>query len=316
MPLISVVIPAFNAEKTIRQTIESVVNQTLTDLEIIVINDGSTDSTIDVVNSVKDSRLQVFSYPNEGVTVSRNRGVSKAVGEFISFLDADDLWIPNKLESQLQALRSHPEASVAYSWTNFIDADGKFLSPCHRVKVTGDVYSKLLVQNFLDNGSNILVRADALKTIGGFDQSLSLAEDWDIGLRLAARYQFVVVPEVQILYRVSPNTLSSNLFLQETACIKVIERALNNHEKAKSLQHLKKYSIAQIYKYLSVKAVQASIDKQKPWVSARFLWCCVKNNPSIILKQKKFMIIMVFKTLFPRLYHNIRRVKRYAETLP
>ncbi|MDR9895186.1 glycosyltransferase [Aetokthonos hydrillicola Thurmond2011] len=310
MPLVSVVIPAFNAEKTIRQTIESAVNQTLTDIEIIVINDGSTDSTAKVIEIVTDSRLQVFSYPNEGVAVSRNRGISKAVGEFISFLDADDLWTPNKLESQVNALREHPEATVAYSWVNFIDTDGDFLYPGYRFTLTGDVYSKLFVQNFLDNGSNILVRTEALQTVGGFEQSVSPAEDWDIALRLAARYQFVVVPEAQILYRLSANTLSSNLYRQETVTLKVIERALDNNEKGKSVQHLKKYSLGKIYKYLSVKAVQAPVEKQKSWVNARFLWCSVRNDPSI-LKERKFMIIMVFKAMFPRLYNNFRKIKAF-----
>jgi glycosyltransferase involved in cell wall biosynthesis len=91
MPLISVVIPVYNGEKTILETIESVLNQSFTDFEIIVINDGSQDATLEIVSSIKDPRLKVFSYPNAGQAIARNRGVSHAVGEFVSFLDADDL---------------------------------------------------------------------------------------------------------------------------------------------------------------------------------------------------------------------------------
>src|SRR5919199_5480676 len=109
MPLISVVIPAYNSEKTIQETIKSVLKQSFKNLELIVIDDGSKDSTFDIVSSFSDSRLRVFSYLNAGVSASRNRGLAKAAGEFISFLDADDLWTPDKLEAQLKALEANPQ---------------------------------------------------------------------------------------------------------------------------------------------------------------------------------------------------------------
>src|SRR4028118_518511 len=123
MPQISVIIPAYNAERTIRETIESVQQQTFLDLELIVINDGSKDRTVELVQSIKDDRLKIFSYENGGVCVARNRGIDHANGEFIAFLDADDLWTPDKLELQAAALKQHPEAGVAYSWTYFMDVD-------------------------------------------------------------------------------------------------------------------------------------------------------------------------------------------------
>jgi len=94
MPTISVVIPAYNSEKTIKETIDSVLNQTYSDLELIVVNDGSTDATLDVILTIDDSRIKVFSHPNSGAPVSRNRGLAESKGQYISFLDADDLWTP------------------------------------------------------------------------------------------------------------------------------------------------------------------------------------------------------------------------------
>src|SRR3712207_5841233 len=99
MSLISVIVPAYKGEKTIQKTIESVLNQTFTDFELIVINDGSQDATLDVVSSIQDSRLKLFSYPNAGISTTRNRGIYHAVGEYISFIDADDLWTPDKLKT-------------------------------------------------------------------------------------------------------------------------------------------------------------------------------------------------------------------------
>ncbi|MFM6395643.1 glycosyltransferase family 2 protein [Planktothrix sp.] len=165
MPLISVVIPTYNAEKTIEETIHSVLNQTVSDLELIVVNDGSTDSTLEIISKFTDPRLKVFSYPHSGANSARNRGLEQASGEYISFIDADDLWTPDKLELQLKVLQENPEAKVAYSWTDCIDESSQFLRRGGHVTVNGDVYLHLLVANFLENGSNPLMRTGAFTTL-------------------------------------------------------------------------------------------------------------------------------------------------------
>ena len=109
MSIISIIIPVYNAEKTIESTINSVLNQTFIDFELIVINDGSTDSTLEIVHKITDPRLKVFSYANANQAASRNRGIAKATGEYIAFLDADDLWTPDKLESQINMLKNNSE---------------------------------------------------------------------------------------------------------------------------------------------------------------------------------------------------------------
>ncbi|NER48248.1 MAG: glycosyltransferase family 2 protein [Symploca sp. SIO1A3] len=131
MPTISVIIPAYNAQKTIQETINSVLNQTFSDFELIVINDGSQDSTLEIVSSISDRRMRVYSYPNAGPQKSRNRGIAQATGEYVSFLDADDLWRADKLEAQLQALQGNSQAAVAYSWTDYINESGQYFGyPC------------------------------------------------------------------------------------------------------------------------------------------------------------------------------------------
>lgn len=113
MPTISVIIPVYNGQKTIKETIQSVLNQTFADWELIIVNDGSQDATLEIINSINDYRIKVFSYSNAGVSSSRNRGIDQAQGEFISFLDADDLWTPDKLKEQLKALQENPQAALA-----------------------------------------------------------------------------------------------------------------------------------------------------------------------------------------------------------
>ena len=278
MPLVSVIIPVFNGEKTISETIKSVLEQTLSDFELIVINDGSQDSTLDILTNIHDSRLQVFSYKNAGVSASRNRGFSHSSGEFIAFLDTDDLWTTDKLEAQLKALQEHPQAAVAYSWTDHIDESGQFLSPACHLTVNGDVYARLLTGNFLTNGSNALIRAQALTEIGGFDESLTHAEDWDVWLKLAARYHFVAVPYPQILYRQSTNSASCNVSRMEAASLQVIERAYS--QAADSLQHLKKETLGFLYKSLIYKALEGPPGQRKGLKAANLLWRYIINDCS------------------------------------
>ena len=301
---ISVIIPVFNGEATIRETIDSIVNQTFRDIEIIIINDGSTDATLETIKEISDSRIKIFSYSNAGLSASRNRGISQATGEYISFIDADDLWTPDKLELQWQALQQNPQAAVAYSWTDYIDESSKFLKSGRRIKVNGDAFSKLLVTNFLENGSNQLIRKTALEKVGGFDESLNASEDFDMWLRLATNYQFICVEKPQILYRTSTTSMSTNLKRQETASLEVIKRAFN-YPKAEKLQYLKKQSLSHLYQYLTFKAIEAPSKQRKTLTAIYFWWNCIKNNPAM-LKNKNMTIIAGLKIFFPRLFQKCR----------
>jgi glycosyltransferase involved in cell wall biosynthesis len=299
MPLISVIIPVYNGEKTIQETIESVLNQTLTDFELLVINDGSEDSTLEIVERIQDSRLKVFSYPNAGQATSRNRGIALASGEYISFIDADDLWTPDKLEAQLKVLQDNPQAAVAYSWTKCIDEFGQLSRRGSHISVTGDVYGQLLLIDFIENGSNPLIRAWALKEVGSFDESLSAAEDWDMWLRLAAYYSFVCVPSPQILYRQSANSWSANVLRQGAGSLQVMERAFN--QAPESLQYLKQKSLANIYKGLTFKMLEGTPERWRGFKSLQLLWNSVKNDPALL--RSRVILKVLFKiavvTLLP-----------------
>ncbi|MBW4452187.1 MAG: glycosyltransferase [Nostoc indistinguendum CM1-VF10] len=249
MPKISVIIPAYNAERTILETIKSVQQQTFLDFELTVINDGSTDRTLDLLNTIAEPRLKVFSYTNGGLSVARNRGLENATGEFIAFLDADDLWKPDKLELQLSALQNNLAAGVAYSWTCFIDEDGNVLFPHEAVLFQGNVYSQLLLGNFLGSGSVPLIRRQAIESVGMFNPLLKSAEDWDYYLRLAARWHFVVVPKIQVLYRRSSGSLSSKIKPMTEYLLKVHEQAFRSAPP--EFQYLKNQSLANIYQNLA-----------------------------------------------------------------
>lgn len=284
MPTVSIIIPAYNVEATILETIQSIQAQTFSDFELIVINDGSTDSTLARVGTVEDSRIKVFSYENGGLPVARNRGIRQATGEFITFIDADDLWTPDKLEKQLVALEQNPEAGVAYSWTAFIDERGKFLYAWKPLYDEGDVYPKLLVQNFISSGSNILVRRQFIEAAGEFDPNLKSVEDWDYYLRLAARCPFVVVPEYQILYRQSSRSMTAKVDVMETANLIVIERAFQ--AAPPELQFLKNQSLARVYRYLAKQCIANAIDNDGLTKAQQKLTQSLRFSPKSLLERE------------------------------
>jgi glycosyltransferase involved in cell wall biosynthesis len=314
MPLISVIIPVFNGEKTIKETIASVLAQTLADLEILVINDGSQDATLEIVAQISDPRLHIFSYPNSGVSASRNRGIAQAVGNYISFIDADDLWTPDKLATQWQALEANPLAAVAYSWSNWIDESGTFLRPGGHITKNGNVYADLLLRDFIESGSNPLIRRDALTEVGGFDESLAAAADWEMWLRLAARYQFVAVPAAQILYRVAPSSMSSNVWNMEAESLQIIEHHFAGAPE--SVKPLKRKVLASRYQYLTLKAIEGLPERRRGLTSARFFWNAIRHDPTWLRKRNLMLIILGKISLFTLLNPNqVKVLLEIAKTL-
>lgn len=221
--MISVIIPAYNAGTTLLETLDSVCQQTFTDLEILVVNDGSTDHTAALVTDYPDSRVRLINTSNGGSAHARNVGLAEVRGEFVSFLDADDLWTPEKLTDQWLALTHHPEAGVAYSWTVYFDEHTK--SNDVPFFHEGHVYDRLLTANFIANGSNILMRTDLLKKSGLFNTQLKVCVDWDFYLRLAAITPFVLVPKHQILYRNTLGSVSANFEALEAEFEGIVNRA-------------------------------------------------------------------------------------------
>lgn len=293
--MISVVIPAYNSEKTIPETIESVLKQTFTDFEIIVINDGSKDATLDVVNQIKDARIKIFSYPNAGPVVSRNRGLEIATGKYIAFMDHDDIWTPDKLESQLNALKNNPEAAVAYSWINYIDESSQFLRSGLRVSVNGYVLPQLLLTNFLETSSNPLILTEALRKLGNFDESVEPSDDWDMYLRLAADYHFVCVPAPQILYRISSTSMSNNINKMQDSGLKVINKVFS--QAPQNLQYLKNQSLANLYMYLTLKSLEGYPKPEKSLLALKLLTQTLKHQPSIAWNRRRLTLIAILKSL-------------------
>jgi glycosyltransferase involved in cell wall biosynthesis len=225
MPEVSVVIPAYNAERTLGETLQSALSQTLDDLEVIVIDDGSTDSTADVAESAGDQRVRVVRVTNGGVARARNRGIHEARGQFIALLDADDIWRPAKLERQVTLLRARPEVGVCFTAAVRIDADRHPLegSPAREYR---DYCRALLLESVIVSGScsSGMIRRRLALDVGGFDPSFSQSADWDFWLRLSCMTAFAPIPETLVLYRTYPGNMSSDIALLERDTFAVLDK--------------------------------------------------------------------------------------------
>lgn len=315
-PIVSVVIPAYNAEKTILDTIKSVQKQSFSDFEVIVINDGSTDKTLDLVNAIDDSRIKVFSYENGGLSVARNRGISHAQGEFIAFLDADDLWTVDKLELQVKALNENPKAGVAYSWTFFMDEMGESFHRDKPIFFEGDVLANLLVWNFIASGSNPLIRTQAVLSMGEFDSSLAGAADWDYWLRLAIDWPYVVVPKPQVFYRQSSGSMSSKVEYMEQCQLDVLDKVFQRVPS--KLRHLRSQSLSFVYRY-SAKLYLTRVSGMPGLHGAgRKLRQAIQLYPKTLLEketQKLLLKLLFMRLLSPELANlMLQRISRMRAT--
>lgn len=235
--LVSVVIPAFNAEATINDTLKSVRSQTHLNLEIIVVDDGSTDRTGSIVESHAscDPRVTLISQTNAGVAAARNTGWRSARSDLIAFVDADDLWAPSKIEKQLEVMLAGGErVGLVYTWFSVIDERNRIraIGPVRRIE--GDVIKNALGNNFIGNASSPLIRRRVLEEVGGYDSSLRSAgaqgcEDMQIYYRIALRSHFGLVPEHLTGYRVVARRMSSDRLRMLRSFSLVADEMKRNH---------------------------------------------------------------------------------------
>jgi len=217
-PLVSVIIPVFNGAEFIGEAIESAAKQTYRNLEIIIVDDGSTDATPSILRDYaeRDERIRVLSQVNGGVATARNTAIAASRAEFIAPLDADDLWLPDKIERQMSAmLTAGDDCGFVYSWWASIDPAGNVLDRSPRWTIEGHRFETLLLINFTGNASAPLFRKRCLVEAGGYNPKLAAAksggcEDLEVVLRVAARYRIAVVPEILMGYRRSPGSMSTN----------------------------------------------------------------------------------------------------------
>jgi glycosyltransferase involved in cell wall biosynthesis len=228
MPKVSVVIPAYNAMTYLPETLESVLRQTFTDFEVLIVDDGSSDNIVEWASGLVETRVRLISQANQGVSTARNTGIAHAQGEYVGFLDADDLWEPTKLEKQVRCLEDNPAVGLVYTWTALIDQSGSPMGKVWGSHIEGNVWEQIVINDMISNGSSPMVRHSCFETVGVFDPNISGVEDRDMWIRIAARYPFGVVKEPLTLYRRHPNNTSANRKKIIIELHKVFEKAFQS----------------------------------------------------------------------------------------
>jgi glycosyltransferase involved in cell wall biosynthesis len=213
---ISVVIPTYNYARFLPAALESVLGQTLPPDEIIVVDDGSTDETRDVVERYAARGVRYIRQESEGVSVARNRGIRESRGEFVAFLDADDEWLPEKLELQMSHFQQHPQAALVTGSEWEVDEEEGREPWLNRREPKGAefLYPHILVENLIGSPSLVLVRRRCLETVGVFKEGMRLAQDWDLWIRMAMHCPVGVVDAPLIHYRRHSASVSARSILE------------------------------------------------------------------------------------------------------
>lgn len=232
MSHVSVIIPIYKGAAFIALSIESVLAQSHLDLDLIIVNDGSPDNSVAVIQPYfADPRVKYIEQQNAGVAAARNTGIRAATGDYIALVDQDDLWLTDKLARQVEYLDEHPEIALVHSKIHFIDEVGERIPDPEWAWVAptfGQVLPELVKRNSICT-CTVLMRKRALEQAGLFRQELAPADDWDLWLRVAARHPIGFVDAVTACYRVHQGNESRNLLKMQEAEIRVVETFIREH---------------------------------------------------------------------------------------
>ena len=236
MKLVSVVVPVYNVEAYIAETIQSILNQTYSNFELLMVNDGSTDRSIEIIQTFDDPRITLIHQENQGVSTARNRGIAQAKGDYIALIEGDDIWTPEKLEKHIKHLENSPQIGLSFCRSAFIDLKGNPLGIYQMPRLKNIEPHHILYRNPIGNGSVPVIRRAALEAIkhpstrnngasmAYFDESLHHLEDVDCWLRisLSQEWQAEGIPEALTLYRVNLTGASTKVDQQIASLEKML----------------------------------------------------------------------------------------------
>jgi glycosyltransferase involved in cell wall biosynthesis len=228
-PLVSVVIAAYNMANYLPMAIESVLTQTYENVEILVVDDGSTDATEACMQGfLQHPKVKYIRQANQGQAVAKNRGVREAAGEFVAFLDADDTWVSDKLELQMRVFSGVDKVGVVYSKFYFVDPEGKIIRESVEELRRGKISGPLLVSNFIGFGTTV-VRKSCFDRLGYFNEEIGMGIDYDLWLRYSAEYEFDFIDKPLLNYRVWDGQMSKNYRKRYLNGMKIMREFLASH---------------------------------------------------------------------------------------
>ena len=246
MAKVSIVTPTYNRAQYLPAAVASVLAQTFRDLELIIVDDGSVDNTRDVLEPfLSDKRVHYFYQANKGQSHARNLALEYAKGDFIAFLDSDDLWSVDKLEKQLAVFRANPQADIVHGDEAMIDQTGSVISLQNMKRHSGQITPFLLADNSVSI-TTALVKRQCFDEMGGFDTSVGVADDYELWLRFSAYYHFKYEPGIVASYRVIADQISSDKCRRFAANEQIISQFLAKHGEALTKKQ-RRWGLARFY---------------------------------------------------------------------
>lgn len=278
LKLVSVVIPTYNYGRFVEEAIRSVLVQTYSETEILVVDDGSTDGTDAIVSAYRDT-VQYIKQCNMGVSAARNRGVAEANGSYIAFLDADDVWMPRKLELQLDEAEGSGKIGLVYCGMYYIDQHGRIVGE-EKCRARSDTLRSLLVEGNVITGSSsaALVPTRLIKTLGGFDMALSLSADWDMWIRIASSHRVACIAEPLLKYRIHSEAMHYDRTLYEAESLGVVAKFFATLQLNHPLHRYRRRSLSNAHVLLAGISMLAN----QPYSFIRNLYKAVYLDPRII----------------------------------
>lgn len=302
--------PVYNPLPYIEDSYRSVIQQTYSDFEFIVVNDGSTSGFDEWSKIMDDDRVTIIHQENGGVSSARNSGVRESTGAYITFIDADDIWSPDKLEKQLNVLERNQECGVTYTHVRSIDEHGRFREKEYRHNAEGWVWKELLKENILVCGSNPLIRRECFDRVGLFDTSLKNCNDRDMWIRIARHYPFAVVPEVLVSYRQFEGSLSMQFEQRERSINIFLKKAYQDPPEdipKRELDSLMRTAFSQSYNVMAWKPLQS---ENMNWnMALRYYIKSIKGNPWYVFSRNSMRLavsLLIIKFIGRRRYSMLR----------
>lgn len=292
--LISVIIPTYNGGKYIISTIVSALNQTYSPIEIIVIDDGSTEDMADILKPVI-GRIQYIRQENCGPAAARNHGIQESTGTYIAFLDHDDDWLPNNLRDKMAVMKKNPECVMIYSYPELIDASGQVLPYKYNfICPSGWVFEDFLIHNRIATFSTTLICRSIFDKVGMLDenQEITCCDDYDMWLRIADVDKIIYSPDKNVRYRIHEQNLLKNHNLSFTSHLNVFRKALKECRTVSQIPQKKLSTIVNEHLYVKnlVYAFNFYYDMSDYKMTRYLLWQCIVLKP-YILKNWAYLLL-------------------------
>lgn len=286
--LVTVIIPTYNSAQYLSAAVESVLQQTFKDFELLIIDDGSKDNTSELAKTFSDKVRYIYQ-ENAGVSEARNHGIKVSKGKYVAFLDADDTWLPTKLEKQIDALRNNSEYKFCFS--DFVGVNQN-LQPIEMKRgrlVDSAIKDLLLRGNVVGSICTVLCERELFDKVGGFDPKLSQCADWDMWIRIATLTDFLFIDEQLVTYRQHDSNMSRNAILLEQDSLSVLEKGFSMDGVPKEIKNKRRVAFARNYMVLAGTYYHSKLYKH-------FLRCAALSI-KLDIKQMSYLLAFPFRSI-------------------